>query len=158
MKNNNIQIRLAEEMDIGHILQLFAEDDVIANREKLSEPLSDCYVNGFKRIASDPNNELVVVEMDHKIIGTLQITYIPYLLYQGSIRSLIEAVFISSEYRGQGIGTQMMQWAIERTKKRGCKIVQLTSNKKRKQAHRFYKRLGFKATHQGFKFLISCII
>ena len=154
MTNSNRQIRVAKESDILHIVKLFSEDDLTGNREKYSKTLPSYYLEAFRKIESDPNNELIVVVMDQKIIGTFQITYIPYILLQGSTRALIEAVIVTSKLRNQGIGTQMIQWAIHRAKEKGCKIVQLTSNKKRKNAHAFYKRLGFKATHEGFKLFL----
>jgi predicted N-acetyltransferase YhbS len=154
MTINNLQIRLAKESDIPHIVKLLSEDDLTGNREEYSEVIPSYYVDAFRKIDSDPNNELVVAVMDQKIVGTLQLTYIPYILLQGSTRALMEAVIVTSKLRSQGIGTRMMRWAIQRSKQKGCKIVQLTSNKKRKKAHVFYKRLGFNATHEGFKLFL----
>ena len=109
----------------------------------------------MKNIQDDPNNELTIVERDGAIVGMLQLTFIPYLTYKGSWRCLIEGVRIKEEFRGKGLGTQFFQWAIERARERKCHIVQLTSDKQRNDAIRFYENLGFKASHEGFKLKIG---
>jgi len=109
----------------------------------------------MRHIQNDPNNELTVVESDGAIVGMLQLTFIPYLTYQGSWRCLIEGVRIKESFRGKGLGTQVFQWAIERARERKCHIVQLTSDKQRTDAIRFYENLGFNASHEGFKLKIG---
>ena len=151
MKQRNLKIRTATLADLPHVVRLIAEDDIVGWREHLTDPLPANYIETFRTIEADLNNELIVAEMDGTIIGTLQITYIPYIINRGGWRALIEALMISSEVRSNGIGTAMMNWAIDRARERGCCIVQLTSNKQRPQAHRFYERLGFKSHHEGFK-------
>ncbi len=146
-----LKIRQSTLADLPSIVRLIAEDDIVGWREHLVDPLPACYVETFSAIEDDPNNELIVAEMDGAIVGTLQITYIPHIINRGGRRALIEALIVSSTARGNGIGTAMMNWAIDRARERGCCIVQLTSNKQRPQAHRFYERLGFRSHHEGFK-------
>jgi GNAT superfamily N-acetyltransferase len=109
------------------------------------------YRAAFDEIAADPNHRLVVAERDGEIVGTLQISLIPGLPYFGMKRGLLENVHIRADQRGSGLGTQMLEWAIERCREAGCGLVQLTSNKVRLDAHRFYERLGFVKSHEGFK-------
>ncbi|MFT7461819.1 MAG: GNAT superfamily N-acetyltransferase, partial [Pseudohongiellaceae bacterium] len=114
-------------------------------------PLNARYVDAFDQIARDPNNELVVVTSEDQLVGMLQLTFIPYLTHTGSWRCLIEGVRIHSRLRGQGMGARFFEWAIERARSRGCRLVQLTSDKQRPDAIRFYESLGFVASHEGFK-------
>lgn len=130
---------------------MLSDDELGALREDGSRPLNQKYLQAFAEIESDANNELTVVESDGEVVGMLQLTFIPYLTYIGSWRCLIEGVRIHSDHRGQGLGAKFLQWAIERARERDCRIVQLTSDKKRPSALRFYESLGFKATHEGFK-------
>ncbi|AZU64987.1 GNAT family N-acetyltransferase [Neobacillus mesonae] len=104
-----------------------------------------------KNITSDPNNELVVACEGNEVIGVQQITFTPYITYQGGWRATIEGVRTSASVRGKGVGTELIKWAIQRAESRGCHLVQLTTDKKRSNALRFYERLGFKGTHEGLK-------
>jgi GNAT superfamily N-acetyltransferase len=137
--------------DIPGLVSMLSDDELGALREDGSRPLNQKYLQAFAEIESDANNELTVVESDGEVVGMLQLTFIPYLTYIGSWRCLIEGVRIHSDHRGQGLGAKFLQWAIERARERDCRIVQLTSDKKRPSALRFYESLGFKATHEGFK-------
>jgi len=137
--------------DIPGLVSMLSDDKLGALREDDSRPLNQKYLQAFAEIESDANNELTVVESDGEVVGMLQLTFIPYLTYIGSWRCLIEGVRIHSDHRGQGLGAKFLQWAIERARERDCRIVQLTSDKKRPSALRFYESLGFKATHEGFK-------
>ncbi len=148
---NKINIRIAKKEDLQAIVKLIADDDIVGSREIYSEPLNEIYIKAFDTIDKDSNNELIIAESESKILGTLQITYIPYIINKGQYRALIEAVMISQESTGMGIGTKMMKWAIQLAKDKKCCIVQLTTNKKRLDAHRFYERLGLKSTHEGMK-------
>ena len=112
------------------------------------------YRAAFDEISADPNNRLIVVEAAGEIIGTLQISLIPGLVRFGTKRAVLENVHIRGDQRGNGLGSQMVGWAIERCREAGCGIVQLTSNKIRLDAHRFYRKLGFVQTHEGFKLLL----
>ncbi|MDH3601446.1 MAG: GNAT family N-acetyltransferase [Candidatus Tectomicrobia bacterium] len=146
-----LTFRQSIESDVPHLVAMLADDKLGAQREDTSQPLNQAYVDAFQSVDSDPNNELVVVESDNQIVGMLQLTFIPYLTHIGSWRCLIEGVRIHRDYRGQGLGTQFFEWAINRAKEKGCHLVQLTSDKQRLDALRFYEHLGFKATHEGFK-------
>ena len=113
------------------------------------------YLDAFASIEADPNNELTLVECEGELAGMLQLTFIPYLTHTGSWRCLIEGVRVAAKYRGQGLGGDFIRWAIERARMRQCSIVQLTSDKQRPDALRFYEALGFEATHEGFKLKIG---
>lgn len=144
--------RKAEKTDIASIVQMMADDKLGQLREDFREPLPNKYYEAFERINKDLNQELIVVENDQKeIIGTFQLSFIQYLTYQGGIRAQIEAVRIKEEFRGQGIGRKVFEWAIKRAKERNAHVLQLTTDKQRPEAIRFYEQLGFKASHEGMK-------
>jgi GNAT superfamily N-acetyltransferase len=147
----NLTFRHAVKEDISELVKLLADDHLGSKREDLSTPINQRYLSAFESIARDPNNELMVVENAGDLVGMLQLTFIPYLTHIGSSRCLIEGVRISKHYRGQGLGTDFINWSITRAKDRSCSMVQLTSDKQRPDALRFYESLGFKATHEGFK-------
>ncbi len=130
---------------------MLADDELGRIRESPGTPLKSGYLDAFHSIQADPNNELMVCESDGELLGMLQITFIPYLTYVGGWRALIEGVRVSSTQRGKGIGGRLLEWAIDRAKEKGCLIVQLTSDKRRPDAIRFYEKLGFKASHEGMK-------
>jgi len=146
-----LDFRQARESDIPELVNLLADDDLGAAREDVSLPLNQRYPDAFRSIQRDSNNELTVVESNAVLVGMLQLTFIPYLTHTGSWRCLIEGVRIAKDYRGQGLGSRFIDWAIARASERNCGIVQLTSDKKRPDALRFYAALGFEATHEGFK-------
>lgn len=150
--NPQITFRKAEITDLEGIVKMMADDILGQNREEFRIPLPDSYVHAFREINQDPNNFLVVV--DHpskKIIGTMQLTFIPYLGRKGTKRMQIEAVRVDEKFRGAGIGQQMMEWAIKKAGEEKCGLVQLTTDKTRTDAHRFYKKLGFVDSHLGMK-------
>ena len=149
----NLIFRQATEADLNRLIKMLSDDPLGSTREDNSEPLNQNYLIAFQEIDRDPNNELIVVESNAEIIGMLQLTFIPYLTYTGSWRCLIEGVRIHPDYRGQGLGTTLFEWAIARAKQKRCKILQHTSDKKRPAALAFYEKLGFKATHEGFKLI-----
>jgi len=146
-----LKMRLATAEDLPAIVHLLADDFLGQQREDLSEPLNENYINAFKEIDADANNELIVAELDGKDIGTLQLTFTPSLSYRGSKRCTVESVRVDTSLRGKGIGREMMLWAIERAKEKGCISMQLTSHKNREDAHRFYEQLGFAKSHVGMK-------
>jgi GNAT superfamily N-acetyltransferase len=147
-----MKFRQAKVGDISAIVQMLADDELGQTREDFRTPLPDVYFEAFERINSDPNQELIVVENEsEEVIGTLQLSFIQYLTYQGGIRAQIEAVRIHKHHRGEGVGRQFFLWAIERSRQRGAHLLQLTTDKKRPDALRFYESLGFKATHEGLK-------
>lgn len=138
--------------DIPAIIQLIANDKLGKLRENYKDPLPKQYYDAFENIATDPNQELVVIENgSQEVIGTLQLSFIQYLTYQGGIRAQIEAVRIHSDYRSLGLGQRIVEWATDRAKEKGAHLVQLTTDKKRPDALHFYEKLGFKATHEGMK-------
>lgn len=112
------------------------------------------YRAAFDEIVGDPRQRLVVAERDGEVVGTLQITIVPGLPRFGMRRGLLENVHVRADQRGNGVGTAMVNWAIEQCRAAGCGMVQLTSNKRRLDAHRFYGRLGFEQTHEGFKLFL----
>ena len=137
--------------DIPEIVALLADDQLGSTRELVTEGLDPEYLNAFNEISADPNNELIVGKVGEEIVAVLQITYIPNLTLLGSKRAQIKGVRVSASLRGQGIGKKLFQYALDRARKKGCKLAQLTTNKSRPDAYRFYENLGFKATHEGFK-------
>ncbi|SHJ66273.1 GNAT family N-acetyltransferase [Pseudozobellia thermophila] len=147
-----MKYRKATTNDVFTIVEMIADDSLGRKRENLTIPLARSYYDAFERIDSDPNQELMVVENgDGQIIAVFQMTFIPYLTYQGGIRAQIEGVRVHKKHRGLGIGKAIFQWAIQRAKERKAHLLQLTTDKKRPDAIRFYESLGFKATHQGMK-------
>jgi len=144
--------RKAQRADVVEIVRMIANDPLGQLREDFKEPLPEQYYNAFDQIDKDQNQELMVLEDENKqIIGTLQLSFIQYLTYQGRIRAQIEAVRIRENQRGKGIGAKMFAWAIERAEQRGAHLIQLTTDKKRPEALKFYEQLGFKASHEGMK-------
>lgn len=144
-------IRRAIKSDVSAVVQMIANDKLGKLREDYQNPLPDKYYEAFQNITNDPNQELVVIEDNDKVIGTLQLTFIQYLTYQGGIRAQIEAVRVHQDYRGKGIGQKLFKWAISKAKEKGAHVLQLTTDKKRPEALVFYEKLGFKASHEGMK-------
>ncbi|CAH8281339.1 ribosomal protein S18 acetylase RimI-like enzyme [Mariniflexile fucanivorans] len=144
--------RKATAQDISAIVELMADDALGQQRENFQTPLPAAYLKAFENIIADANQELMVVEDDnHAIIGTFQLTFIQYLSYCGGIRAQIENVMVRKDQRGLGIGKGMFEWTINRAKERNAHVLQLTSDKKRPRAIKFYEDLGFVATHEGMK-------
>ena len=136
-----MNIRTAVVKDVDQIVALLANDKLGKQREDYRVPLPQRYHKAFSNIASDPNQELVVVETGKgQVIGTLQLSFIQYLTYQGGLRAQIEAVRVHEDYRGAGIGQRLFEWAIKRANEKGAHVVQLTTEK-----------LGFVASHEGMK-------
>jgi GNAT superfamily N-acetyltransferase len=146
-----LRFRRAHRDDVPRIVEMLADDPLGAMRERYESPLPAGYMSAFVAIEADPNNELIVACLDDVVVGVLQMTFIPYLTYQGSWRALIEGVRIDSAIRSRGIGAKMFEWAIARARERGCKLVQLATDKSRHEARRFYEELGFVASHEGMK-------
>ena len=147
-----MNFRKATKNDISTIVEMIADDELGKTRENFQKPLPKEYLTAFEKINSDKNQELIVVENENsEIIGVLQLSFIQYLTYQGGIRAQIEAVRIRKDKRGIGIGKKMFEWAINRAKERNAHLLQLTTDKKRPKAIKFYEDLGFNATHEGMK-------
>lgn len=144
--------RQATAKDLPVIIELLANDKLGQAREKFEEPLPREYIEAFSNIAADKNQELIVGENENgEVVATLQVSFIQYLTYRGGIRAQIEAVRIRENLRGQGVGQEMFEWTIQLAKKRNAHLIQLTSDKQRPDAIRFYEKLGFVASHEGMK-------
>ncbi|MEV0978744.1 GNAT family N-acetyltransferase [Streptomyces sp. NPDC049915] len=145
----DLEIRAAVPDDVPAIVAMLADDPLGAQRESPDDLAP--YLSAFESIAADPNQRLVVAVREGRIVGTLQLTLIPGLSRRGATRSIIEAVRIHADERGSGLGTRLIEWAVDESRLLGCQLVQLTSDKSRTDAHRFYERLGFEGSHLGFK-------
>ncbi len=149
---NNVKFREATKADLPDIIQILSNDKLGKLREKFSTPLSPSYYQAFSNIMEDPNQELMVIENDMEgIIATFQMSFIQYLTYQGGIRAQIEAVMVKESERGKGLGELLIKWAINRAMEKGAHLLQLTSDKQRADAIRFYEKIGFRASHEGMK-------
>ncbi len=146
-----VNFRRARHDDLPAIIAMLADDPFGAAREDPRLPLDQDYLTAFAAIDRDPNQFLLVAELGEAILGVLQISFIPGLGHKGMWRGQIEHVRVASSARGKGLGGAMMKWAIGRCKTRGCGLVQLTTNKLRPDALRFYEKLGFVASHEGLK-------
>ncbi|MEU9149276.1 GNAT family N-acetyltransferase [Streptomyces sp. NPDC048417] len=145
----DLDIRAAVADDIPAIVGMLADDPLGARRESPDDLAP--YLGALERLSADPNQQLVVAVREGRVVGTLQLTIIPGLSRRGATRSIIEGVRIHADERGGGLGTRFIEWAIEESRRQGCQLVQLTSDASRTDAHRFYERLGFTASHVGFK-------
>jgi GNAT superfamily N-acetyltransferase len=150
-RRTTVRIRRATRDDVTEIIRLLADDMLGRERERYETPLPESYYEAFEEIDRDPNQELVVVEDETGVVGTLQLSTVPSLSHRGSRRAIVEAVRVDSRLRGRGIGEEMIRWAMARARERGCKTLQLTTDRRRADAHRFYERLGFAASHVGMK-------
>ncbi|WP_318208275.1 GNAT family N-acetyltransferase [Streptomyces sp. SJL17-1] len=146
---SDLEIRPATAEDLEAIVAMLADDPLGAQRES-PDDLSP-YLTAFERLAGDPNQHVVVAVREDKVVGTLQLTVIPGLSRRGTTRSIIEGVRVHADERGSGLGSQLIEWAVTESGRQGCRLVQLTSDITRTDAHRFYERLGFEASHVGFK-------
>ncbi|MCA1662131.1 MAG: GNAT family N-acetyltransferase [Novosphingobium sp.] len=146
-----VLFRDAALADLRAIVALLAEDTLGEKREDPSLPLDPRYAAAFAAIQADPHHRLIVAELAGRVVGCLQLSFIPGIAFMGAWRGLIEAVRVSSELRGQGIGAALIDHAVEACRAYGCKMVQLTSHKSRTDAHRLYERLGWARSHDGFK-------
>lgn len=151
MNQEDLVFRLARREDVPAIVRMLADDDLGSQREKFEDPLPESYYVAFEKINADSNHELIVTELNGEVVGTLHLMFLPSVSFQGGLRSQIESVRVDTKYRNLGIGREMMNWAIERAKEHGAHVVQLTTHLTRKNAHRFYERLGFKGSHLGMK-------
>lgn len=145
------QIRDATSADLGAIVALYADDELGATREQPSHPLPDAYWSAFRQLEVDPSHRLIVAEAAGDVVGTLQLSFIPHLVLLGGQRAQIEAVRVRADRRGSGLGREMIEWAIECARERGCVLLQLTTNAMRRDAARFYESHGFEGTHVGMK-------
>ncbi|MBP0459445.1 GNAT family N-acetyltransferase [Streptomyces montanisoli] len=145
----DLVIRRTTQNDIPAVVAMLADDALGAQRES-PDNLAP-YEKAFQRVGADPNQHLMVAARGDRIVGTLQLSIVHGLSRQGATRAIIEGVRVHADERGSGLGTRFITWAIEEARRRGCQVVQLTSDATRTDAHRFYERLGFTASHLGFK-------
>ncbi len=150
-----LTIRRATAADLPDIVRLMADDVLGQARERLESPLPQPYLDAFAEMDADPRHELIVVERDRRVIATMHLIELVSLTKVATRRMEVEAVRVQADLRGQRIGERMMRWAIERTREKGCGTLQLTSDARRTEAHAFYARLGFKASHVGMKLSIG---
>jgi ADP-ribose pyrophosphatase YjhB (NUDIX family)/GNAT superfamily N-acetyltransferase len=148
-----VVLRRAFAADVPAVVALLADDPLGAQREAGVDDAA--YADAFARIDADPGELLVVADAGGDVVGTLQLSFLPSLSRGGALRAQVEAVRVSSSRRGGGLGRAMLQWAVEESRRRGCAVVQLTTDKSRVDAHRFYAGLGFTASHEGFKMLLA---
>ncbi|MEV5987297.1 GNAT family N-acetyltransferase [Streptomyces sp. NPDC052051] len=145
----DLEIRRAVADDVAAIVAMLADDPLGAQRESPDDLAP--YLSALERLSSDPNQHLMVAVREGRIVGTLQLTIIPGLSRKGATRSIIEGVRIHADERGNGLGARLIEWAVDESRRQNCQLVQLTSDTTRTDAHRFYERLGFEASHVGFK-------
>ncbi|MFJ6611457.1 GNAT family N-acetyltransferase [Streptomyces sp. NPDC091289] len=146
---SDLEIRPVAPDDLAAVVAMLADDPLGAQRESPDDLTP--YWQAFQRLADDPNQHVVVAVREDRVVGTLQLTIVPGLSRRGATRSIIEGVRIHGDERGSGLGTQLIQWAVDESRRQDCQLVQLTSDVTREDAHRFYERLGFTASHVGFK-------
>ncbi|MER6118931.1 GNAT family N-acetyltransferase [Streptomyces sp. A0642] len=146
---SDLEIRPAAVGDLAEIVAMLADDPLGARRESPDDLAP--YLAALRRLSDDPHQHVMVAVRADRVVGTLQLTVIPGLSRRGSTRSVIEGVRVHADERGSGLGTQLIQWAVDESRRQGCQLVQLTSDATRTDAHRFYERLGFVASHVGFK-------
>ncbi len=152
---SDVRFRHAEPQDLAAVIRLLADDALGATREDIPTSADDqpaqVYRDAFADIQRDERNELVIAELNGEVVGCLQLTYIPGLSRRGAQRAQIESVRVKRDLRGQGLGHQLFQWAIDRARTKNCALVQLTTDAARTDAHAFYERLGFTPSHTGMK-------
>ena len=146
-----LMLREAKPEDLTEIVQMLADDELGANRESFSLPVAEYYQKAYDAIRNDPHQQLMVAQVGADIVGTLQLSFIQYLTYKGGVRAQIEGVRIHQAHRNKGYGRQMIMEAITLSREKGAHLIQLTTDKKRPEAIRFYHELGFKASHEGMK-------
>ena len=150
-----VLIRDAGPDDLPAVVALYADDPLGATRERPGTPLPEVYARAFAEISADPRHRLVVAEEDGEVVGTLQLSYLPHLVRMGAERAQVEAVRVAAARRGTGLGRELIGWAVDQARARGCGLVQLTTDAARPDAHRFYESLGFTASHVGMKLTLG---
>lgn len=150
---SNITVRRGVRSDLPALVGMLADDPLGAQRENIGD--MSPYQRALAAIDADPNQYQAVVEQDGEIVGMMQLTLIPGLSHEGSSRLLIEAVRVRADLRGTGIGAEMMAWALQYGRDHDCRMVELTTNARRTDAHRFYERLGFVRSHHGYKYILE---
>ena len=149
MNDQSVSIRPARRKDVPVIVAMLADDHLGRARERVEDPLPAVYYQAFERIERDQNLTLVVAESEGRVVGCLQLAVLAGISSQGGMRGLLEDVRVAADCRSRGIGEQLVQWAVTEAKARGCNLVELLTHASRVDAQRFYKRLGFSASHMG---------
>lgn len=155
LKSRTVTLRRARRADVPALVALLAADPVAQAREELADGDLAAYYAAFDMIDADPRETLVVADSGGEVVATLQLSILAGLARRGATRGQIEAVRVREDLRDQGLGASMIRWAIDEAQRRGCSLVQLTSDNVRRDAHRFYERLGFVASHTGFKLSVA---
>ena len=153
---NDLIARRMQKADLGVVVSLLADDELGQSREDKAKVVHVDYLRAFELIDSDVNQYAAIFEINREPVGCLQITFIPGLSRRGCLRGQIEGVRVASDFIGKGYGSKMIAWAIKECRDRGCRMVQLTSDKKRENAIQFYEKLGFVRSHEGFKLILAC--
>lgn len=148
-------IRSATQNDLPAVVALFADDVLGKGRDAPETPLPPCYTDALAAITTDPNQDFLVAVLGGAVVGCFQLSFLPGLTQRGAWRGQVESVRVASAHRGAGLGGTMMRWAVARCRERGCRLVQLTSNTDRVDAHRFYRALGFQPSHVGMKLTLG---
>jgi len=152
LDGTQVALRRALRSDLPALVALLAADDLGATRDGIrGQADRDAYERAFQAIDQDPAQLLLVADLDSQVVGTLQLSFIPGLSRRGALRAQIESVRVAPTMRGRGLGEALFTWSIAEARRRGCALVQLTTDKTRTDAHRFYGRLGFTASHEGLK-------
>ncbi|MEW2482491.1 GNAT family N-acetyltransferase [Mycobacterium sp. NPDC049093] len=146
-----ITLRRARRADVAELVALITADPVAHTRGDLPDQDIGPYLGAFDAIDADPSELLVTADRNGAVVGTFQLSFLPGLARRGATRAQVEAVRVREDHRGMGLGAAMLGWAIAEAQRRGCALIQLTSDERRVDAHRFYERLGFVATHVGYK-------
>ncbi|WP_342787115.1 GNAT family N-acetyltransferase [Actinomadura decatromicini] len=154
-RDQEVTFREATVADLPGIVRLLADDPLGSTRETPGDPIPEEYFTALGAIQNDPNNTVLVAEVAGEVAGTLQLTFIPGLTYTGGERAQIEGVRVAASQRGTGIGQDMINFAIDRARARGCRLVQLTTDRQRPAAIRFYQKLGFHPSHMGMKYHLN---
>ena len=149
LANSAVVVRRAHRDDVRIIVAMLADDPLGSGRERIEDPLPPSYLRAFEAVERDPNIQLVVAEQGGAVVGCLQLCILPGLSSQGASRALIEDVRVASHCRSRGIGEQLVQWAVAEARAGECRLVELLTHNTRVDAQRFYKRLGFAASHVG---------
>lgn len=144
-------IRRATRQDVPAIVALLADDVLGAQREDASDPLPQSYYDAFDAVEANPDNAIWIAHAGGAVVGCFQLTFLPGLSRKGAWRAQLEAVRVAASARGERLGERMLRFAMDLAAERGCAMMQLTTDKSRRDAHRFYERLGFEATHEGMK-------
>ena len=153
MTDHPMSIRPARQGDLPALIALYADDDLGKTREAAAPDAA--YEDAFDAISADPNHLLIVGEVDGEIVATLLLSFLPGLSRHGAWRAQIESMRVSAKLRGRGLGRHLLDWAVAEARRRDCTLVQLTSDRRRSAAHRFYERAGFEASHLGFKLTLG---